>query len=197
MRTQEAPRNRPGTARRAVIAGHSETNRDNCVFVTTTQGRASGEAPGEAHEAREVARADSLLADVRNAEDRAERLYGAAEGILERALEAEDLKTALNAIRAAVDVMGEARQYLELRGELTGELQNAADAAANVPMIVRVLSVLRMPRVETVHAIEPGAPPAVESTEAVRSLPAAEVDATVEFEGRRTLPRGIAVEGWH
>ena len=151
----------------------------------------------KAHEAREVARADSLLADVRNAEDRAERLYGAAEGILERALEAEDLKTALNAIRAAVDVMGEARQYLELRGELTGELQNAADAAANVPMIVRVLSVLRMPRVETVHAIEPGAPPAVESTEAVRSLPAAEVDATVEFEGRRTLPRGIAVEGWH
>ena len=37
----------------------------------------------KAHEAREVARADSLLADVRNAEDRVERLYG-AEGILER-----------------------------------------------------------------------------------------------------------------
>ena len=162
MRTQEAPGNRPGTARRAVIAGHSETNRDNCVFVTTTQGRASGEAPGEAHEAREVARADSLLADVRNAEDRAERLYGAAEGILERALEAEDLKTALNAIRAAVDVMGEARQYLELRGELTGELPNVADGAANVPMVVKVLSVPRMPGVdeEIPAVLERSLPPA-------------------------------------
>jgi len=131
----------------------------------------------KAHEAREVARADSLLADVRNAEDRAERLYGAAEGILERALEAEDLKTALNAIRAAVDVMGEARQYLELRGELTGELPNVADAAANVPLI-RVLTVPRMPGVQTIHAIAEGAPPSVgETTEAVRSLPAAEVGA--------------------
>src|SRR5262249_19783295 len=52
----------------------------------------------KAHEAREVARADSLLDDVRNGESRAERLYVAAEGILERALEAEDLKTALTAI---------------------------------------------------------------------------------------------------
>jgi hypothetical protein len=102
--------------------------------------------------AEQFARADSLLADVRNAEDRAERLYGAAEGILERALEAEDLKTALNAIRAAVDVMAEARQYIELRGELTGELPKVADAAANVTL-VRVLSVPRMPGVETVHGM--------------------------------------------
>jgi hypothetical protein len=116
----------------------------------------------KAHEAREVARADSLLADVRNAEARAERLYGAAEGILQRALEAEDLKTALNAIRAAVDVMGEARQYLELRGELTGELPNVADGAANVPMVVKVLSVPRMPGVdeEIPAVLERSLPPA-------------------------------------
>jgi hypothetical protein len=75
--------------------------------------------------AQEVIRADNLLADVRSAEDRSERLYGAAEVILERALEAADLETALNAIRAAVDVMGEARQYMELRGELTGELHDS------------------------------------------------------------------------
>ena len=129
----------------------------------------------KAHEAREVARADSLLADVRNAEDRAERLYGAAEGILERALEAEDLKTALNAIRAAVDVMAEARQYLELRGELTGELPHAADSTGNVTLI-RVLSVPRMPGVEDAYdALEPPpsarqvVEPAAEPTEAKRS----------------------------
>jgi hypothetical protein len=62
----------------------------------------------KAHAAQEVVRADNLLADVRSVEGRSERLYGAAEGILDRALEAEDLKTALNAIRAAVSVMGEA-----------------------------------------------------------------------------------------
>lgn len=76
----------------------------------------------KAHEVQEVVRADSLLDDVRSAEGRAERLYGAAEGILERALEAKDLKTALVAIRAATGVMGEARKYMELRGELSGEL---------------------------------------------------------------------------
>jgi len=110
------------------------------------------EAHQSASRVEQFARADFLLADVRNAEDRAERLYGAAEGILERALEAEDLKTALNAIRAAVDVMAEARQYIELRGELTGELPKVADAAANVTL-VRVLSVPRMPGVETVHGM--------------------------------------------
>ena len=75
-----------------------------------------------AHEAQTVARADSLLDEVRTGGDRAERLYAAAEGILVRALEVKDLKTALQAIRAAVDVMREGRSYLELRGEITGEL---------------------------------------------------------------------------
>jgi hypothetical protein len=151
----------------------------------------------EAHETasrvEQFARADSLLADVRNAEDRAERLYGAAEGILERALEAEDLKTALNAIRAGVDVMAEARQYLELRGELTGELPKMADAAANVPLI-RVLSVPRMPGVQTIHppaALEPPSSdrvvesPATETTEAVRSLPAAVESSDIPPRNRR------------
>jgi hypothetical protein len=74
-----------------------------------------------AHDAQEVRRADSLLEDVRNAEGRAERLYKAAEAILARALDVKDLRTALQAIRAAADVMAEGRQYLELRGDLTGE----------------------------------------------------------------------------
>jgi hypothetical protein len=41
------------------------------------------------------------------------------EDIPEEAREAKDQKTALNAIRAAVDAMAEARQYLELRGGLS------------------------------------------------------------------------------
>ena len=132
----------------------------------------------KAHEAREVARADSLLDDVRTAVGRAERLYGVAEDILDKALEAEDLKTALNAIRAAVDVMAEARQYMELRGELTGELPNVAGGPANVPMVVKVLSVPRMPGVDEEI-------PAVLRAQ----LPAAEVDAPVDSDASDIPPR--------
>ena len=77
-----------------------------------------------AHDSEEILRADSLLEDVRNAEGRAERLYKAAEAILARALDVKDLRTALQAIRAAADVMAEGRQYLELRGDLTGEFES-------------------------------------------------------------------------
>ena len=125
----------------------------------------------KAHEAREVARADSLLDDVRNAEGRTERLLEVAEDILEEAREAEDLKTAIGAIRAAAHAMAERRNFMELRGALTGELSNVADAVANVPLI-RVLSVPRMPGVQTVQGVP--ALPAAESTEAARSLPTTE-----------------------
>ena len=105
----------------------------------------------KAHEAREVARADSLLDDVRKAEGRAERLLEVAEDILEKAREAEDLKTAIGAIRAAAHAMAERRQFMELRGELTGELPNVAGAAANVTL-VKVLSVPRLPGVPQGYA---------------------------------------------
>jgi hypothetical protein len=68
--------------------------------------------------------------------------------------------------------MAERRQFMELRGALTGELSHAANSAANVPLVVRVLSVPRMPSVQTVHGWNPPAP-AVEATEAASSLPAA------------------------
>jgi hypothetical protein len=67
-------------------------------------------------------RTGALLDDVRAGEGRAERLYQQAEEILVGALQDKDRRTALQAIRAAVDVMGEARSYMELRGELTNEL---------------------------------------------------------------------------
>jgi hypothetical protein len=73
-------------------------------------------------QAREAIRTGTLLQDVRAGEGRAERLYGQAEEILASALKDKDRRTALQAIRTAIDVMGEARGYLELRGALTGEL---------------------------------------------------------------------------
>jgi hypothetical protein len=73
-------------------------------------------------EARESVRTGRLLDDVRAAEARAEHLYETTQDILNGALKSKDRRTALQAIRAAVDVMGEAKGYLELRGELTGEL---------------------------------------------------------------------------
>ncbi len=73
-------------------------------------------------EAQEAVRTGTLLSHVKAGEGRAERLYRHAEEILTAALHDKDRRTALQAVRAAVDVMGEARSYMELRGELTGEL---------------------------------------------------------------------------
>jgi hypothetical protein len=93
--------------------------------------------------------ADTLLDDVRSGGDRAERLYNSAEAILERALEAKDLKTALAAISGAVNVMREGRAYLELRGEITGELNPPPPPIGTVP-----LAVLLMPKTEEASRIE-------------------------------------------
>jgi len=143
----------------------------------------------EAHQAgsrvEQFARADSLLADVRNAEGRAERLLAAAEDILERAREAEDLQTAIGAIRAAVAALSEARQLMTLRGELSGEFPN--NEAPNVTL-VRVLSVPRLPGVQTVP-LQALPEPAAEATEAARSLPAAQVDAPVDSDKADIPPR--------
>ena len=94
----------------------------------------------KAKEARDVARADTLLEDVRRGEGRAERLYSAAEEILNRELKSKDHRTALSAIKAAVSVMGEARAYMELRGELNGELgRNASPPPAQTTIQVLCL----------------------------------------------------------
>jgi hypothetical protein len=88
----------------------------------------------------------SLLDDVRHGEDRSERLYDAAEAILARALAAKDLRTALQAIRAAADVMAEGRQYLELRGDLTGEF--AAPKIQGPPQRIQILALPKSLRVK-------------------------------------------------
>ena len=106
-----------------------------------------GASIARAHEAETVARAE-LLEDVRTGGDRAERLYTAAEGILARALEVKDLKTALQAIKAAVDVMREGRSYLELKGEITGELGQPAGLEPAIPGPLRVFVIPKLPGVE-------------------------------------------------
>jgi hypothetical protein len=87
-----------------------------------------------------VTRADSLLGDIRDAETRADRLYRSAEKILELAIAAKDPKSAINAIKAAVNVMAEARQYLALRGDLTGELEQRR------PALDGVITILALPK---------------------------------------------------
>jgi len=76
-----------------------------------------------AHEAAEIARADSLLGQVRAQRDRAERLAGAAERILADAMAAGDLDTALNAVRAGASAFREVRGVLELLGKVMGEIE--------------------------------------------------------------------------
>ena len=93
------------------------------------------EAVTRSSQAREIARSGALLDDVRAGEQRAERLYRHAEEILAGALVDKDRRTALQAIRAAIDVMGEARGYMALRGELTGELDRDAMPALQIQIV--------------------------------------------------------------
>jgi hypothetical protein len=81
-------------------------------------------------QAREAVRSRTLLQDVHVSEGRVERLYTHAEAILNSALHDQDRRSALAAIRAAVDVMAEARNLMQVRGELTGELQREANLAS-------------------------------------------------------------------
>jgi hypothetical protein len=129
----------------------------------------------KSHAAVEVARADTLLDEVRSGGDRTERLYGHAELILERALESKDLKTALSAIGAAVNVMREGRAYLELRGEISGEM-NAPDGPAGGIGPVEQLFVLNMPQSPEAAAL---------ATERLRKFP----DALTRLPGFQGHPR--------
>jgi hypothetical protein len=93
------------------------------------------------------------LEDVRNAEGRAERLYKAAEAILARALDVKDLRTALQAIRAAADVMAEGRQYLELRGDLTGEFAAPKVQVQGPPQRIQVIALPKLASGQTGPAV--------------------------------------------
>lgn len=114
-------------------------------------------ALAKAQEMAEIRRAGTLMGDIEEGRDRAERLYCYAEQILERALAAKDLKTALNAVRAAASVMGEARAYAELRGRATGELDQSRDDGR---VAVLILPTIPSPESGVVVDVTPRAPQA-------------------------------------
>jgi len=97
-------------------------------------------ALSKSQDAKELAEADTLLVQVREAKGRGQRLYSAAEEILNRALQAADLRTAIQAIRAAVDVIGEARAHLELEGEITGELNGQEGGNRQIIVVLPALA---------------------------------------------------------
>jgi len=107
------------------------------------------ESIARSREAKELVRTGALLDDVRAGEQRAEDLYANAQEILNRALKDNDGRTALQAIRTAVSVMGEARGYMELRGELTSELgRDKAPTPYSIQIIVpTALTAGQLPRV--------------------------------------------------
>ena len=61
-----------------------------------------------------------------------------------RALDVNGLRTALKAIRAAADVMAEGRQYLELRGDLTGEFAAPKVQVQGPPQRIQVLALPKL-----------------------------------------------------
>ena len=143
---------------RALLAGQSYRNIAG-QFDTSTgalQRHRQEHLPASlatAHAAVEVARADTLLDEVRSAGDRADRLYGHAEMILERAMESKDLRTAVSAISVSVNVMREARGYLELRGEISGELNSRSSGGPTFGPI-REMFVLTMPKTPEADQLE-------------------------------------------
>jgi hypothetical protein len=128
------------------------------------------------YQAKENARAEGFR-------ERLETTWEAIQGAMDQAQRAvrthEDGTVEDRSLSVLPPLFNQAHRNLELLGRATGELSNDGAPATNVTLI-RVLSVPRMPGVQTIHAIAEGAPPAAETTEAVRSLPAAEVDAPVD-----------------
>ena len=74
---------------------------------------------------------------IERSHERAERLYGVAEGILERCQ--KDPAITLKAVGTACSVLEQSRRWCELLAELTGELK--AQAVGNVVVEVRYVQV--------------------------------------------------------
>jgi hypothetical protein len=151
----------------------------------------------KAYQAKEYARAEGFRA-------RLETTWEAIQGAMDQARQAvrthEDGTVEDRSLSVLPPLFNQAHRNLELLGRATGELSNDGAPATNVTLI-RVLSVPRMPGVQTVHNVPTLEPPsadravespAVETTEAVRSLPAAEsrvVDGPAQSESSDIPPR--------
>jgi len=86
----------------------------------------------KAKDAADLARADSVLAEIRAQVQGITNLYTEAQGILQDARKAKDLPTALKAIRELSNLHRETRATLELVAQITGEMEKAKQEAAQV-----------------------------------------------------------------
>jgi hypothetical protein len=91
-------------------------------------------------ESRGLARTATLLEDIQVGRARAELLYSTAEHILNTALQKGEQQTALAAIKSAVNVLKEARGFMELSGQITGELQQSPTTQITIVMPAPVSS---------------------------------------------------------
>jgi hypothetical protein len=113
---------------RALIAGESYRHIAAQFGLSTSalvRHRQAHLLPGlvKAREFEDIVRADSVLDDIRTWQDRGECLFEELKDVMDRAQEAGDWKTVLLAIRSYTILMNVNRRYLELRGELSGELR--------------------------------------------------------------------------
>jgi len=92
----------------------------------------------KAHEAKEVARADSLLCHVQRWNERTEKLYEASAEILTDAQKSKDHPTALAAITTASRTVREGRGTVELLGRVTGEFEQTPAVNAFIVCLPRV-----------------------------------------------------------
>ncbi|MFL6448521.1 MAG: hypothetical protein ACJ746_12645 [Bryobacteraceae bacterium] len=74
-------------------------------------------------EAQDLARSGTLLEDIHAGRARAEKLYQAAVNILENALRENAPQNALAAIKSAAVALREARSFMALNAEVTGEIK--------------------------------------------------------------------------
>src|SRR5215469_12381261 len=101
---------------------------------------------------------------------RLETTWDVIQGAMDKARRAvrtnEDGTVEDRSLSALPPLLNQAHRNLELLGRATGELSNDGAAAANI-MLLRVISVPRLPGVQTraVQTIAPGAPPAAEPRE--------------------------------
>ena len=112
----------------------------------------------KAQAAQEVARADSLLAQVCREEALFDELDQTAKAIQESAAGEQDRRGVLDAIGVRGSLAHKRRPYMELRGRMTGEL---LDSQASLTAAQIVVNVLQIPRIcEAPEAIEGSVTPA-------------------------------------
>jgi len=132
----------------------------------------------KAYQAKENARAEGFRA-------RLERTWDAIEGAMDQAQRAvrthEDGTVEDRSLSALPPLFNQAHRNLELLGRATGELCNDGTPAADITLI-RVLSVPRMPGVQTVHEIAPAPASQVVESRVVDAIEQPAED--VEFDER-------------